>query len=672
MTGEPNGEFPLDSVLVCGLGSLGQYCVALLKQFGVPVNAIEAMEPTQWEIPNLPQQVNLLVIGDCSQSAVLEQAQIHRCRAILLVTSNERINLESAFAARSLNPQVRLVVQSSQERLNQLLSQQLGNFVAFEPHQLPATAFALAALGGELCGLFPLEDQMLRVSHLVIDKNHRWCDRRLLHELNTATRRLLSHTPRGTAPTSGFYHWEPDARVRAGDTLTYIEIGSTQTASDRWAATNQNRFWQRLIRRLAESNLRQLLRQIQQQIEQNQPLRVGLLCALFMVCLLVIAMFLYRSHYPETTWQSALNVAVVLALGGYGDLFGGGVTLPFPLPWWLHLFSLGLTITGTVFIGILYALLTERVLASRFQFLNRRPPVPRQDHIILVGLGRLGQRVAHLLRELKQPVVGISTKLPETDFLPDLPLVVSNLTDGLERVHLPTAKSVVVLTDDEVSNLEIALLVHTVNPDSNLVIRTLNPRFSDSLGQLLPYAKPLGAYALAAEVFATAAFGENVLNLFRLENQTTLVTEYQIEDCDTLHGLLLGEVAYGYGVVPILHQRQGREPVLMPAEDLRVDTGDRLVVLATIAGLRRVEQEITDPREWSIRVEKVLSGESAFEGGSAIARISGCDLGLARNLMNDLPATLDFPLYKHQALRLARELNKLLVQTHVVPYQQSI
>ncbi|WP_292871643.1 hypothetical protein [Nostoc sp. LPT] len=54
-------------------------------------------------------------------------------------------------------------------------------------------------------------------------------------------------------------------------------------------------------------------------------------------------------------------------------------------------------------------------------------------------------------------------------------------------------------------------------------------------------------------VFACAAFGENVLSLFHLNEQIVMVTEYKIEDGDTLNGLLLSEIASGYSVVPILY-----------------------------------------------------------------------------------------------------------------------
>jgi Trk K+ transport system NAD-binding subunit len=329
-----------------------------------------------------------------------------------------------------------------------------------------------------------------------------------------------------------------------------------------------------------------------------------------------------------------------------------------------------MTVAGTIFVGILYAILTERVLAARFQFLKRRPPVPKGGHIVLIGLGRVGQRVADLLLELKHPLVGVSATALESEVPFQIPLITGAIKDSLTRVNLAKAKSVVVLTDDEVTNLEIGLMARSVNPSCNLVLRTVDQNFAESVARLMPDARVLGAYSLAAEAFVGAAFGENILNLFRLHNRTTMVTEYAIEANDTLNGLLLAEIAYGYGVVPILHQRSNQETArLLPLDDIRLHVGDRLVVLATIAGLRRVEQGQLLERHWFLQVDKALSQEAAFEGAGAIARVSGCDIGVAHTLMKQLPATLQIPLYKHQALRLVRELSKVQVSAHLIPIQ---
>jgi Trk K+ transport system NAD-binding subunit len=645
--------------LVCGLGSLGQHCVVALKEFGVTVRAIDLTNKEYWNIPKLPDLLDQLLIGDCRYPKTLETAALDQCRAVLLVTNNERINIEAAFAVRSLNPTVRLVIRSAQDNLNVLLAQQLGNFVAFEATQLPATAFALAALGGETCGLFKLENHLLRVVQMQIDPTHPWCDCRKLAELNTSTCRVLSHIPKDSSPNAGFYRWEPETKVRNGDVIAYVEVSTLSSSTMRPMTSS---FWQQLLDNLAEKRLWPV-----DFWHGNQTQRVIFLCTGVMLGLFLLGTLLYKLNYPDIGWQDALNVGIVLAIGGFDNLFGQ-LKLPFPIPWWLHLYSIGLTVAGTVFIGILYASLTERVLAARFQFLRRRPLIPRQDHVVLVGLGKVGQRIAKLLLDLKQSLVGINGTILDPEDLPQMPLIVGNWSSAFENVNLKTARSLIAVTDDEVANLEIALMAHAANPNLNLVICTFDSLFTENVAQLLPYTRVLGTYALAAEAYAGAAFGENILELLHLNNQTILVTEYHIEKTDTLNGLLVAEVAYGYGVVPILYQKESRDPVrLMPSSEMRLQEGDRLVVFATIEGLRRIEQGTSLARQWQVHIEKAFSAEAAFEGGMVIVRVTGCDIGTARVLMNQLPRTLPCLLYKHQALRLVYKLSKVQVSAHLTP-----
>jgi Trk K+ transport system NAD-binding subunit len=679
----------LDRFLVCGLGSLGQHCVLALKEFGAIAIAIDRDPPQNWEIPNLPDLLADFMVGDCRQNQVLEAAQIKRCRAVLLVTNSEQVNTETALAVRQLNPHARLVVRSAKENLNQLLSQQLGNFIAFDPAQLSTSALAMAAFGTETLGLFDLDGQKLRIIKHQIDgvnsipskaaslpETH-WLNTRRLHELDTRTRRIIAHTPQFARFSPNLHQWEPEAIVSAGDTLVYIEaidsfslqsVGASLCGSTHHPLVTSNRRSRQhrgvkaLYRRF--ENLKRQLAEFWQLSWQQQIRRVALLSSFVVLALLFAGTVLLQWYYPQSTWISAFYATAWLLLGGYGDLFGN-----FPsnatIPWWLQLFSLGLTVSGTIFVGVLYALLTEALLSAKFQFVKQRPPVPSQNHVAIIGLGRVGQQVAASLQELRQPLVGITLN-PDLDptIFPQMPLITGNLTEALAKANLATAKSVAVVTDDEILNLEIALMARSLNPTSHLVIRTSGIRLEEHLTELLPTAQVLGVDAVAAEAFAGAAFGENIINLFRLNNQTILVTEYQIESGDTLNGLLLAELAYGYDVVPILHAQTGNPPTFMPSDDIRLARGDRLVVLATIEGLQRIEPgkpNLAD-RTWQVRVETARTPDAAFEGANAIARIAGCSLKMARDFMNQLPQTLPVFLYKHQAQRLVRELNKLLVK----------
>ena len=68
----------------------------------------------------------------------------------------------------------------------------------------------------------------------------------------------------------------------------------------------------------------------------------------------------------------------------------------------------------------------------------------------------------------------------------------------------------------------------------------------------------------------------------------------------------MAQVAYGYGVVPIYYQwTQDELGKIIPSDETRLRVGDRLVVLASINGLKRIEWGyITPPRKWELQVLK--------------------------------------------------------------------
>lgn len=683
--------FHRDHILVCGLGSLGQHCVANLKTFGVRVNAIELIAPTRWEIPNLPELIETLIIGDCRQSDVLEQANVRRCRAILMLTTDERVNLEAALSARVLNPQIRLVLRSEKQNLNDLLEKQLENFIAFEPTQLAAPAFALEALGEEMIGFFKIDQYQFRVVKREIGKHHRWRNCRQVHEINTRDRRVLRYlTADSTAlspaapaprrdhpysPSTQFYTWLPDSVIQSGDVVVTVEAEAEDTAplSARATAGRLQTPWHRIYQTLIRWQVarpRRAIAAFWKFSYRHQIRRVALLCSLTVVALTLLGTVLMVLT-GTASLIDGIYTTIVLLLGGYADLFGelaaGGA-----IPWWLRLFSLGLTLAGTAFIGVLYALLTEQLLTLKFEFLTKRPPIPEKGHVVVISLGRVGRRVMQILQDLKQPVVGITRQALEPDVLPQVPIMTGKISDLLQKVNLSRAKSVVAVSDDEIQNLELGLMAYHVNPHSRLIIRTYDQSLTDRVASLFPYAQVLCTSALSAEAFAGAAFGENVIGLFRLYHQTALVTQYNVQPNDTLCELLLADVAYGYGVVPIWHQAQRQLPNIMPSDDVQLGPGDRLIVLSTIRGLRRIEQGDRAPKQWQVQILKAPTTEAVFEGSTAIARITGCHIGEARALMQRLPATFPYRMYLHQAIRLVRQLGRLRVHAKRLPLEDQV
>jgi hypothetical protein len=92
---------------------------------------------------------------------------------------------------------------------------------------------------------------------------------------------------------------------------------------------------------------------------------------------------------------------------------------------------------------------------------------------------------------------------------------------------------------------------------------------------------------------------------------------------------------------------------------------DRLVVLATIEGLQRIEKGIITPREWIVQLDKVIREEGFIRGALIVFRVCGVSMQVAEKLMHQLPDALPCLFYKHQAQRLINELSEVHVLAHV-------
>ena len=156
------------SFVICGFGSLGQYCVEGLRQFAtddseISFHIINLAEPDEWVIDGKDEIAPCLRIADCRDPDALREAGIETAQAALFVTSDERVNIQAALAARAINPDVRLVVRSSKENLNQLLDTELGNFTAMNPADLPASAFVNAVVTSDLLSSFEVDSEEFQI-----------------------------------------------------------------------------------------------------------------------------------------------------------------------------------------------------------------------------------------------------------------------------------------------------------------------------------------------------------------------------------------------------------------------------------------------------------------------------------------------------------------------------
>lgn len=633
------------AVVICGLNDIGRQGAALLRGFGARLVGVDAAAPDEADRAVFDE----IFRGDCARAEVLKKAGAARARAILLVTADERANIAAAFAARALNPAARLVIRSGQEQLNRLLADQLGNLIAFEPHEFSTLAFAVVALNDETRARFEIGGASVRVlSHLARPDD--WSLGRTPAELNSPSRRAIGHF-RGAETLGDLLDLtSSESEIQLGDVLTYVDCGEFfQSAGDK--AQRARADW-RPRRWLARAR----------KILHAAP-KAFFFSLAIMLAMAGLGVWLFRAENPEISWFDAFNVSVVLAVGGFDNVFGA-LKAPFEISPGLYAYSLAMKILSSIFMGIIFAVMTEQVLSARFQIAARRPEPPTEGHSLVVGLGPLGVNIAEQLRRWGRPTVGVSVDPVAENLLSGLPLVNGPIEEALRRANIFGARSVVVVGEDQVANLETALLAHKLNPDCAIAFRVADRDLGDSVAALIPAATGLSDAEIAAEAITGAAYDETILTAFHLTGKSVLVAEYEADRNPSLIGRRLSEIAYGYGAIPVSHMRRG-EAQLNPSDDIRLEPGDQLVVLATVDALRRIERENIAPPRWRLTIKEIRARELAFDAGNLLSRIAGCDLFFARKTLAEVPVTLETPLYRPQGLRLIRELAKIMVHAEL-------
>src|SRR5438477_783558 len=132
-------------VIVCGLGHVGWRVLEYLRAAGVPVVAVDTVCcPGDRQLGDVR-----LVQGDCQQAEVLEQAGVRDCRGVLVMTSDDLVNVSAALMVRHLNPDARVVVRMFNQNLLPRLGKAVRNVVALSTSAFTAPLLALTALTGD-------------------------------------------------------------------------------------------------------------------------------------------------------------------------------------------------------------------------------------------------------------------------------------------------------------------------------------------------------------------------------------------------------------------------------------------------------------------------------------------------------------------------------------------
>ncbi|MCP9850108.1 NAD-binding protein [Cyanobium sp. Morenito 9A2] len=596
------------TVVICGLGLLGQTCLLRLLPFDVPLGCLDLSEPP-WVHPELEAFPRVpLTIGDMRRPSDLRRAGIAEARAVLLLSSSSSANLEAALQVRLLNPTARIVVRSSSQQvsLGALLEQRLPGMVVLDPLLLTAGAISQALRPGRQQACLSLDGVIYELVNVPTDQLAQPGDRRWQRE------RIL---PVGTVSGDG---------KNPGRSLV---ISARDQNPNRAAPSRQRGQLRVTTAKLAWPPLRTWPGRIGSWLRQRLPDArqdpLSWTAGLALLLLLVVGVLIFGSGGG---WRTGLFVTLALLKGEFVDplnVLMGNKASPTMLGEGLTTLSLIYALIGTLITSALVAIILEWLLTKRLGM--RQPSVPRHhsSHVLLVEGGELAARVAAELRKERISVLRIQQAREgarDSDTDPVFPSVES----ALKALRSANLGGIGLLSEDLLANLHIALTLQHRWPQARVALEAREVSAAEPLGDLLGGMTVLSAIDLSADAIVATAFGEQVVWVGRVQDRTLMLVRYRIEPGDTLLGLTIARIQNGYDVTAIsLRRHNHSEPKSMPSLDLVLAVDDELVVLASLRSLRRIERGRIRAPEWSLRLQVRRASIVGFETQQCLARHLG-------------------------------------------------
>ena len=194
-----------EHVIVCGLGNIGYRMVEQLHDLGVPVVAAELHETNRY-LPAVRRLGVPVLVADIRLPETLEVLHVGRARSVVVVTSSDIVNLETALNIQALNPDIRVVQRLFDPDLAARVERAFGFHISRSPSALAAPAFAAAAAGEHVLATIAVGAAVLAVARLRVEPGSR-AEGRTVAELEAAagSRVLLLVLDGGPGPS-----WHPD------------------------------------------------------------------------------------------------------------------------------------------------------------------------------------------------------------------------------------------------------------------------------------------------------------------------------------------------------------------------------------------------------------------------------------------------------------------------------
>lgn len=634
-------------VILCGLGRVGLRVLESFRAAGVPTVVIslniEADDPRLAGVATFK--------GDCRRVELLEQAGVKEASAVVIVTSDDLVNISTALLVRRMNPTARVVVRMFNQNLISRFTGAVKNTIAMSVSALVAPVLALTAVTGDAIGAFKLDDGSQQVSELHITDDSELVGQRIA-DVATAHDLIPLAFVSAAGETRLLQAINSDTALSPGDRL--VVCGPPQSLLKLLERLRGDLLpgvqWAGAIRRWLRTARRTLL---------EVDLGVKIITPVLFITLFASTLIFRYGIGAE--WGDGLYQTVSIIATG-GELHGEDK------PQWAKVFLSVLKLAGAALVAGFTAILTNYLIRARLGGALEIRHVPDSGHVVLCGLGNIGYRVVQELLAMGERIVAIDKSgngpFLETVRRTGVPVFVGDATvpEVLRQARADSAKVVIAVTSSELANIEIALLVREMNPKQRVIVRVIDPQFAEAIRDAADIRHAISAPSLAAPAFAAAVYGDRVQTLVTAAGRMLVVVDLLVNDADDfLNGKSLRAITLDFALLPIA--LAGHDLSMLRGYRLKV--GDKLTVMAELPDYERLLRLQHPPKVH--RVEVSAFPVTAREVLLPLVRtIRHCSQEEADAVLAALPLTLSEGLTQGEARELIEQLEREKVTARIV------
>lgn len=508
-----------------------------------------------------------------ASAAGLRAAGVDTASAVIAASSDDSLNLEVALLARRANPQVRVVARLANTVLRQAMNEGEEQCTALDVADLAAPSVVEAMLER------PVHTISVGDVDFVISGAAAPRAGTLRHIYGRLAPVAVIRGDNSENPGEVITCPRLDLEVSRGDWVTMMGRADELAAQGIRppAPGNTERRRRTPVERVVDS--------VRAFTEDINPTFYRALAVLGV--LLVVSTFVLKFNYgqPGMTWVDALYFSTeTLATVGYGDFNF------LNQPVWLRLWAVVMMLGGLATTAIVVAFVADVLLSRRLSQATSRQRVSHLTrHFVVVGLGAFGIRVAGLLKDAGYPVAVIErnedNRYLSTAAELNIPVILGDATmrTTLTTARVDRARGLAVLTEDDIVNIEIAIVLREIvgprrTEDTDgpargpIVLRIYDKMLGAAVGHRFGFEHVRSTVDLATPWFIGAAMGLEVLGTFSVGQHSFMVGGVLVEPGSELDGIAIDALLPLARVIALERNHQVTD--LYPHRSTTLQAGD--------------------------------------------------------------------------------------------------